>query len=218
MPVLRQIRERFANEKPLKGLRIAACLHVTTETANLLLTLQDGGAEPPSRQQSTQHAGRRCRGARHEYGIPTFAIKGEDSETYYSHINSALDFKPHITMDDGADLVATLHSDRTVALGGLIGGTEETTTGVIRLRSLAEEGRLRYPIIAVNDADTKHFFDTATERARAPLTASPAPQHPVGRQECRRRRLRLVRTRRCPPRSRHGRANDCDRGQPHTRA
>ena len=160
MPVLRQIRERFANEKPLEGLRIAACLHVTTETANLLLALQDGGAEaaicasnPLSTQDDVAAA------LVHEYGIPTFAIKGEDSETYYSHINSALDTKPHITMDDGADLVATLHSERTAELDGLVGGTEETTTGVIRLRSLAEEGRLRYPIVAVNDADTKHFFD-----------------------------------------------------------
>ena len=160
MPVLRQIRERFASEKPLEGLRIAACLHVTTETANLLLALQDGGAEaaicasnPLSTQDDVAAA------LVHEYGIPTFAIKGEDSETYYSHINSALDTKPHITMDDGADLVATLHSERTAELDGLVGGTEETTTGVIRLRSLAEEGRLRYPIVAVNDADTKHFFD-----------------------------------------------------------
>ncbi|MYC08119.1 MAG: adenosylhomocysteinase [Chloroflexi bacterium] len=160
MPVLRQIRERFANEKPLEGLRIAACLHVTTETANLLLALKDGGAEaaicasnPLSTQDDVAAA------LVHEYGIPTFAIKGEDSETYYSHINSALDTKPHITMDDGADLVATLHSERTSELDGLVGGTEETTTGVIRLRSLAEEGRLRYPIVAVNDADTKHFFD-----------------------------------------------------------
>ena len=160
MPVLRQIRERFAKEQPLKGLRIAACLHVTTETANLLLTLKDGGAEaaicasnPLSTQDDVAAA------LVHEYGIPTFAIKGEDSETYYAHINSALDTKPHITMDDGADLVATLHSDRTDTLDGLIGGTEETTTGVIRLRSLAEEGRLKYPIVAVNDADTKHFFD-----------------------------------------------------------
>ena len=160
MPVLRRIRERFAKEKPLTGLRIAACLHVTTETANLLLTLQDGGAEaaicasnPLSTQDDVAAA------LVQEYGIPTFAIKGEDSETYYSHINSALDAKPHITMDDGADLVATLHSERTDALDGLIGGTEETTTGVIRLRSLAESGRLKYPIIAVNDADTKHFFD-----------------------------------------------------------
>ena len=160
MPVLRQIRERFATEKPLTGLRIAACLHVTTETANLLLALKDGGAEaaicasnPLSTQDDVAAA------LVHEYGIATFAIKGEDSETYYSHINSALDAKPHITMDDGADLVATLHSERSDALGGLIGGTEETTTGVIRLRSLAEEGRLKYPIVAVNDADTKHFFD-----------------------------------------------------------
>lgn len=160
MPVLRQIRERFAKEKPLAGLRIAACLHVTTETANLLLALQDGGAEaaicasnPLSTQDDVAAA------LVQEYDVPTFAIKGEDSETYYSHINSVLDTKPHITMDDGADLVATLHSDRTEVVDGLIGGTEETTTGVIRLRSLAESGRLKYPIIAVNDADTKHFFD-----------------------------------------------------------
>ena len=160
MSVLRQIRERFAKEKPLTGLRVAACLHVTSETANLLLALQDGGAEtvicasnPLSTQDDVAAA------LVHEYGIPTFAIKGEDSETYYSHINSALDTKPHITMDDGADLVATLHSNRTDALDGLIGGSEETTTGVIRLRSLAEAGKLKYPIIAVNDADTKHFFD-----------------------------------------------------------
>ncbi len=160
MPVLRQIRERFAKEKPLTGLRIAACLHVTSETANLLLALKDGGAEaaicasnPLSTQDDVAAA------LVHEYGIPTFAIKGEDSETYYSHIHSALHHKPHITMDDGADLVATLHSERTELIDGLIGGTEETTTGVIRLRSLAESGKLKYPIIAVNDADTKHFFD-----------------------------------------------------------
>ena len=160
MPVLRQIRERFAKEKPLTGLRIAACLHVTTETANLMLTLQDGGADtaicasnPLSTQDDVAAALAR------EYGIPTFAIKGEDNDTYYAHINSTLDLSPNITMDDGADLVATLHSDREDAIKGVIGGTEETTTGVIRLRSLAGAGRLRYPIIAVNDADTKHFFD-----------------------------------------------------------
>ena len=160
MPVLRQIRERFAKEKPLTGLRIAACLHVTTETANLMLTLQDGGAEaaicasnPLSTQDDVAAALAR------EYGIPTFAIKGEDNDTYYAHINSTLDLSPNITMDDGADLVATLHSGRGDAIEGVIGGTEETTTGVIRLRSLAGAGRLRYPIIAVNDADTKHFFD-----------------------------------------------------------
>ena len=160
MPVLRQIRERFAKEKPLTGLRIAACLHVTTETANLMLTLQDGGAEaaicasnPLSTQDDVAAALAR------EYGIPTFAIKGEDNDTYYAHINSTLDLNPNITMDDGADLVATLHSERGDAIERVIGGTEETTTGVIRLRSLAGAGRLRYPIIAVNDADTKHFFD-----------------------------------------------------------
>ena len=160
MPVLRQIRERFAKEKPLTGLRIAACLHVTTETANLMLTLQDGGAEaaicasnPLSTQDDVAAALAR------EYGIPTFAIKGEDNDTYYAHINSTLDLSPNITMDDGADLVATLHSERGDAIERVIGGTEETTTGVIRLRSLAGAGRLRYPIIAVNDADTKHFFD-----------------------------------------------------------
>lgn len=160
MPVLRQIRERFAKEKPLTGLRIAACLHVTTETANLMLTLQDGGADaaicasnPLSTQDDVAAALAR------EYGIPTFAIKGEDNDTYYAHINSTLDLSPNITMDDGADLVATLHSERGDAIKGVIGGTEETTTGVIRLRSLAGAGRLRYPIIAVNDADTKHFFD-----------------------------------------------------------
>ena len=160
MPVLRQIRERFAKEKPLTGLRIAACLHVTTETANLLLTLQDGGAEaaicasnPLSTQDDVAAALAR------EYGIPTFAIKGEDNDTYYAHINSTLDLSPNITMDDGADLVAILHSERGDAIERVIGGTEETTTGVIRLRSLAGAGRLRYPIIAVNDADTKHFFD-----------------------------------------------------------
>ena len=160
MPVLRQIRERFAKEKPLTGLRIAACLHVTTETANLLLTLQDGGAEaaicasnPLSTQDDVAAALAR------EYGIPTFAIKGEDNDTYYAHINSTLDLSPNITMDDGADLVAILHSERGDAIEAVIGGTEETTTGVIRLRSLAGAGKLRYPIIAVNDADTKHFFD-----------------------------------------------------------
>lgn len=160
MPVLRQIRERFASEKPLAGLRVAACLHVTSETANLLLALKDGGAEPAicaSNPLSTQDDV--AAALVQEYGIPTFAIKGEDNETYYAHINATLDAEPNITMDDGADLVATLHSDRADALEAVIGGTEETTTGVIRLRSLAAAGKLRYPIVAVNDADTKHFFD-----------------------------------------------------------
>ena len=160
MPVLRHIRERFAKEQPLKGIRIAACLHVTTETANLAITLKDGGADitlcasnPLSTQDEVAAA------LISEYGIPTFAIKGEDRDTYYNHLVSALETRPHMTMDDGADLVAMLHGDHSNFAEHIIGGTEETTTGVIRLKSLAKEGKLRYPVIAVNDADTKHFFD-----------------------------------------------------------
>jgi len=160
MPVLRLIGERFAKEKPLKGIRISACLHITTETANLALTLKAGGAEPAlcaSNPLSTQDDAAACLVM--EHGIPVFAIKGEDNETYYKHINAALNHSPHITMDDGADLVASIHKDRGELVGDIIGGTEETTTGVIRLRSLEHEKRLKYPIIAVNDAQTKHFFD-----------------------------------------------------------
>ena len=160
MPVLNIIRERFRREKPLAGGRMAACLHVTTETANLALTLRDGGAEltmcasnPLSTQDETAAALIR------EYGIPTFAIKGEDEETYKRHLSAAIDANPQITMDDGADLVAMLHRERSELLPEVIGGTEETTTGVIRLTAMAKEGRLAYPIIAVNDAETKHFFD-----------------------------------------------------------
>ena len=160
MPVLRQIRARFAEEMPLKGLKIAACLHVTSETGNLMLALRDGGAEialcasnPLSTQDDVAAA------LVSEYGIKTFAIKGEDTETYYNHINTVLETRPHMTMDDGADLVAMLHGDRNDLLENVIGGMEETTTGVIRLKSLADEGKLKYPVIAVNDADTKHFFD-----------------------------------------------------------
>ena len=160
MSVLNIIRERFLREKPLAGIRMAACLHVTTETANLALTLKDGGAElvmcasnPLSTQDEPAAALVR------EYGIPTFAIKGEDEETYNRHLSAVLDFKPQITMDDGADLVALLHRGRSDLLPEVIGGTEETTTGVIRLTAMAKEGRLAYPIIAVNDAETKHFFD-----------------------------------------------------------
>jgi adenosylhomocysteinase len=160
MPVLNIIRERFLREKPLAGIRMAACLHVTTETANLALTLKDGGAElvmcasnPLSTQDETAAALVR------EYGIPTFAIKGEDDETYKRHLSAVIDYKPQITMDDGADLVAMLHRERSELLPEVIGGTEETTTGVIRLTAMAKEGRLAYPIIAVNDAETKHFFD-----------------------------------------------------------
>jgi len=159
MPVVRQIRERFAREKPLDKLRITACLHVTSETANLALALRDGGADVvlcASNPLSTQDD---VAAALATEGIVTYAINGEDNDTYYKHINSALDHKPHITLDDGADLVATLHSTRTELLDGVLAGCEETTTGVIRLKSLAESGKLKYPIIAVNDADTKHYFD-----------------------------------------------------------
>lgn len=160
MPVLRLINERFTKEKPLRGLKVAACLHVTSETANLAITLSNGGAEVSlcaSNPLSTQDDVAAALVA--EYGIPTFAINGEDRDTYYSHLVSVLERKPHMTMDDGADLVAMLHGERSDLMENIIGGTEETTTGVIRLKSLAGEGKLRYPVIAVNDADTKHFFD-----------------------------------------------------------
>jgi len=160
MPVLRQIRERFEKEQPLKGVRLSACLHVTTETGNLARTLVAGGADlvlVASNPLSTQDDVAAALVAYDE--IPVFAIKGEDNETYYEHIYAALDHKPHVTMDDGADLVSTLHKERREVLGNVIGGTEETTTGVIRLRAMAKEGALEYPIIAVNDAMTKHLFD-----------------------------------------------------------
>ena len=160
MPVLKLIRERFEREKPLAGKRIAACLHVTSETANLMIALKAGGADVrlcASNPLSTQDPVAAALTA--EYGIPTFAIRGEDDATYYKHIHSALEHKPNITMDDGADVVATIHKEYPELAAAMIGGTEETTTGVIRLRSLQGEGRLKYPIVAVNDADTKHFFD-----------------------------------------------------------
>jgi adenosylhomocysteinase len=160
MPVLAQIRERFEKEKPLAGIRIGACLHVTTETANLIRTLAAGGAEVAlcaSNPLSTQDdaAAALCE----DDTIRVYAIKGEDNETYYRHINEVLDFHPHITMDDGCDLVTTLHKERPDQLNELMGGTEETTTGVIRLKAMAVENVLAYPIVAVNDADTKHLFD-----------------------------------------------------------
>jgi adenosylhomocysteinase len=160
MPVLKQVAERFAREKPLQGLRLAACLHITTETAALMMTLKAGGAEVrccASNPLSTQDDAAAYLVA-HE-GIPTFAIKGEDAETYYRHIHAALDIKPQVTMDDGADLVFTAHSQRQELLDGILGGTEETTTGVIRLKAMARDGVLRYPMIAVNDAHTKFLFD-----------------------------------------------------------
>ena len=160
MPVLQLIRKRFVEERPLEGVRVSACLHVTTETANLAITLRDGGADVvlcASNPLSTQDDV--AASLTKDYDIPTFAIKGEDKDTYYSHIVAALDHKPQITMDDGADLVTMILSKRPELVPGVIGGTEETTTGVIRLRSMAKDGMLKYPIVAVNDADTKHFFD-----------------------------------------------------------
>jgi adenosylhomocysteinase len=160
MPVLQSIRKRFIKEQPLKGLRLSACLHVTSETANLAITLRDGGAEVAlcaSNPLSTQDDVAAC--LVRDYQIPVFAIKGEDNDTYYAHINAALDHGPNMTMDDGADLVSTLHTKRKELLGGVIGGTEETTTGVIRLRAMAKDKSLQYPIIAVNDANTKYLFD-----------------------------------------------------------
>ncbi len=159
MPVINSIRERFAKEKPFKGIRISACLHITTETANLALALKDGGANLvlcASNPLSTQDD---AAAALVEYGIPTNAIKGEDNDTYYKHVSTALDNKPQLTVDDGADLVTTLHTKRKDLIKNVIGGTEETTTGVIRLRSMAEAGELKYPVIAVNDAQTKYLFD-----------------------------------------------------------
>jgi adenosylhomocysteinase len=160
MPVLRQIRERFKKEKPLKGIRIGGCLHITTETANLARTLKEGGAEvylcasnPLSTKDEVAAA------LVKHFEIPVFAVRGEDRDTYYSHIKAVLDKVPHITIDDGADLVSTLHKERTEQAEKVLGGTEETTTGVIRLRAMAEDGVLKYPIIAVNDALTKHLFD-----------------------------------------------------------
>jgi adenosylhomocysteinase len=160
MPVLELIRQRFKRERPLAGLRISACLHVTTETANLAITLRDGGADVvlcASNPLSTQDDV--AASLLQDYQIPTYAIKGEDNKTYYSHIIAALEHRPQITMDDGADLVTTALTQRQELIPGIIGGTEETTTGVIRLRSMAKDGVLKYPIIAVNDADTKHLFD-----------------------------------------------------------
>jgi len=160
MPVLTLIRQRFQKEQPLKGLRVGACLHVTSETANLMLTLKAGGADVAlcaSNPLSTNDAVAAALASQH--AIKTYAIRGEDNDTYYQHIEAALDHRPQLTMDDGADLVSVLHKSRQDQIPDVIGGTEETTTGVIRLRAMADRGVLRYPIIAVNEADTKHMFD-----------------------------------------------------------
>ena len=160
MPVLAHIRRRFLEERPLEGVRISVCAHVTTETANLALALRDGGADarlaasnPLSTQDDVAAA------LMVEYGVPTFAIKGEDSETFFRHLNQAIDHGPQLTIDDGADMTALLHRERRELLDGVVGGTEETTTGVIRLRAMAADGALAFPIVAVNDAETKRFFD-----------------------------------------------------------
>jgi adenosylhomocysteinase len=160
MPVLDLIEQRFAKERPLAGLRVSACLHVTSETANLMRVLQAGGADvvlAASNPLSTQDDVAAT--LVEHYEMPVYAIKGEDNATYYRHIQAALDHRPHITMDDGADLVSTLHKDRRELLDGILGGTEETTTGVIRLRAMAHDGELKFPVVAVNDAMTKHLFD-----------------------------------------------------------
>src|SRR5439155_13835643 len=173
MRVLALIRERFAKERPLEGLRIGACLHVTSETANLVETLQAGGADVvlcASNPLSTQDdvAAALCE----QSNVFVYAIKGEDNETYYRHINVVLDHHPNVTMDDGADLVGTLHKERREQLSEIVAGTEETTTGVIRLRSMAENGVLAYPIVAVYDANTKHLFDNRFGTGQATMDAN----------------------------------------------
>jgi adenosylhomocysteinase len=172
MPVLRLLRERFAKDLPLQGVRMSGCLHITTETANLAITLKAGGADlmlcasnPLSTQDDVAAA------LVGEYGIPTFAIKGEDEQTYYRHINAVLDHKPNMTMDDGCDLVATIHTTRTELIPDIIGGMEETTTGVIRLKSMEKQGVLRFPVLAVNDSDTKHMFDNRYGTGQSSLDA-----------------------------------------------
>ncbi|MDB5079917.1 MAG: adenosylhomocysteinase [Chloroflexi bacterium] len=159
MPVLKLIRERFAQEKPLAGQRVGACLHITTETANLLLTLQAGGAEVTACASNPLSTQDDVAAALVEAGIPTYAIKGEDNETYYRHLDAVLDTQPNQTMDDGCDLVSRLHIQRPELIQNMIGGTEETTTGVVRLKAMEKDNALRFPIVAVNEADTKHMFD-----------------------------------------------------------
>ncbi len=197
MPVLRLIRERFEKERPLAGVRVSACLHVTTETANLMQTLQVGGADivlTASNPLSTQDDVAASLVTHSE--IPVYAIKGEDNVTYYKHLNAALDHKPNLTMDDGADLVGTLHKDRRELLSGMVGGTEETTTGVIRLRAMAADGALAFPVIAVNDAMTKHFFDNRYGTGQSTIDGIVrATNILLAGKKFRGRRVRLVRAR-----------------------
>ena len=220
MPVLAAIRERFAREQPLAGYRISACLHVTSETANLMRTLQAGGADavlcasnPLSTQDDVAAA------LVGEYGVSVFAIKGEDNDTYYQHIEAAVDHRPHITMDDGADVIGVLHSHRREQLGDVIAGTEETTTGVIRLRALERDGKLGFPVVAVNEARTKHLFDN--RYGTGPVDDRrhrPRHERPARGQAVRRRGLRLGRPRRRHARARDGRSRDRDGGRPDARA
>ena len=214
MPVLAQIRDRFEIEKPLRGVRIGACLHVTTETANLMLALQAGGAEIAlcaSNPLSTQDdvAAALC-----EYGIPTYAIKGEDNATYYSHIESVIATKPHMSMDDGCDLVTQIYTKHNHLLKDMIGGCEETTTGVIRLKAMQKDGVLPYPVIAVNNALTKHMFDNRYGTGQSTLDGIiRATNVLTGRAQRRCGRIRLVWSRRRVARGRHGRPRRGDRNR-----
>jgi S-adenosylhomocysteine hydrolase len=210
MPVLAAIRERFERDQPLAGHRISACLHVTTETANLMRTLQAGGADvvlcasnPLSTQDDVAAA------LVSEYDVSVFAIKGEDNDTYYSHIEAAVDHKPHFTMDDGADVIGVLHSARREQLGEIIAGTEETTTGVIRLKALEAEGKLGFPIIAVNEAQTKHMFDNRYGTGQSTIDGIIRATNVL----IAGKRLRLGRTRRRVSGPRPGRARDHHRGR-----
>ena len=216
MPVLTAIRERFEREQPLAGYRVSACLHVTTETANLARTLKAGGADVvlcASNPLSTQDDVAAALVDRYE--IPTFAIKGEDNDTYYQHIQAAVDHKPHLTMDDGADVIGVLHSARRDQLGDIIAGTEETTTGVIRLKAMEADGALAFPVIAVNEAQTKHLFDNRYGTGQSTIDGIiRATNVLLAGQEARRRRLRLVRPWRRDAREGHGRARDRHRDQP----
>ena len=220
MPVLAAIRERFEAEQPLAGYRISACLHVTTETANLMRTLKAGGADVvlcASNPLSTQDDA--AAALVEEFDISVFAIKGEDNDTYYQHIEAAVDHKPQLTMDDGADVIGVLHTARREQLGDIIAGMEETTTGVIRLKAMEADGALAFPVIAVNDARTKHFFDnrygtgqsTIDGIIRATNVLLAGKRFVVAR-------LRLGRPRRRDARPRHGRARDRHRGRPDARA
>jgi len=213
MPVLNLIKERFAKEKPLAGLRVSGCLHITTETANLALALQAAGADlllcasnPLSTQDDVAAA------LVGHYGIATYAIKGEDEATYYKHIKAALDHRPQLTMDDGCDLVSSIHKERTDLIPTIIGGTEETTTGVIRLRSMEAQGVLRFPIVAVNEALTKHLFDNRYGTGQSTMDGH---EHADRGQAHGRLRVRLVWPWRGLPGQGPGRRRDRHRNRPH---